>query len=93
MRTGHVFLLLCILGVVLFSSAAANNGNGPEDCCFKFFPRRVNKRHIRTYYMTDDRCPKSAAIMVTVRQRKHICVDPSLSWVQGIMKSLDEKDF
>ncbi|XP_071757475.1 C-C motif chemokine 36.1 [Centroberyx gerrardi] len=92
MRTSHVFLLLCILGAALFSSAAANNGNGPEDCCFKFYPRRVNKKLIRSYYMTDERCPKSGAILVTERFR-HICADPNLSWVQGIMKSLDEQAF
>ncbi|XP_029932398.1 C-C motif chemokine 36.1 [Myripristis murdjan] len=85
-------LLLCILGAALFSTVLANNGISPEDCCFAFYPRRVNKNLIASYYLTDQRCTRTGAIIVTKRG-KHICVDPNLSWVQGIMKLLDERGF
>ncbi|XP_067436958.1 uncharacterized protein [Thunnus thynnus] len=62
---------------------------GPDDCGFKFYPRIVNKNSIQSYYSTDYRCPRTAIILVT-RKSCHICVDPNLSWVKKIMKSLDE---
>ncbi|KAM7377621.1 hypothetical protein PAMA_014091 [Pampus argenteus] len=91
MRTCRI-LLLCMLGAALLSSVICNSANGPDDCCFKYFPRRMNKNLFKSYYMTDDRCPKFAAILVTLKGR-HICVDPNLSWVEYIMKSVDAKTF
>ncbi|XP_068444217.1 C-C motif chemokine 36.1 [Clinocottus analis] len=91
MRTACI-LLLCILGYVLLSSVTCNNGIGPDDCCFNPYPRRLNKNLIGSYYLTDHRCTKTAAIVVTKKGR-HICVDPSLSWVENIMKYVDESSF
>ncbi|XP_044196963.1 C-C motif chemokine 3-like [Thunnus albacares] len=88
MRTSHM-LLFCILGAALLSSVICNSANGPDDCCFKFYPRRVNKNLIQSYYTTDYRCPRTGVILLT-RKSRHICVDPNLSWVEKIMKSLDE---
>ncbi|XP_038586773.1 C-C motif chemokine 36.1 [Micropterus salmoides] len=89
MRTSHI-LLLCILGAALLDSVICNNGTGPDDCCFKFYPRRLNKNLITSYYMTDYRCPKTGTILVTQKSH-HICVDPNLSWVKGIIKMVDER--
>uniref|UniRef100_UPI0037E98C2D C-C motif chemokine 36.1 n=1 Tax=Semicossyphus pulcher TaxID=241346 RepID=UPI0037E98C2D len=91
MRASHI-LLLCMLGAALLSSVLCSSEIGPDDCCFKFYPRRVNKTLIRSYYMTDYRCPKTGAILVTKKGR-NICVDPNLSWVEGIMKHVDESSF
>ncbi|XP_053199460.1 C-C motif chemokine 36.1 [Scomber japonicus] len=88
MRTSHI-LLLCILGAALLTTVFCNNANGPEECCFKFYPRRVNKKLISSYNMNDYRCPRTGVILMTKKGR-HICADPNLSWVQGIMKTLDE---
>uniref|UniRef100_A0A7N8WW54 Chemokine interleukin-8-like domain-containing protein n=1 Tax=Mastacembelus armatus TaxID=205130 RepID=A0A7N8WW54_9TELE len=68
------------------------NSIGPEDCCFEFYPRRIKKELLVSYEMTDHRCARRAALFLTQRSRR-ICVDPSLSWVQNIMKTLDEKSF
>ncbi|KAI3376629.1 hypothetical protein L3Q82_017063, partial [Scortum barcoo] len=91
MRTSYI-LLLCILGAALLSSVNCRNEIGPDDCCFKFYPRRVNRKLVRSYYLTDYRCPKSGVILVTQKAR-HICVDPSLSWVESIIKTVDESSF
>ncbi|XP_071333646.1 C-C motif chemokine 36.1 [Trachinotus anak] len=91
MRTLHVFLL-CMLGAALLSLVVCNSAIGPDDCCFTYYPRRVKKTLVSSYYMTDHRCPRSAVILVTNKSR-NICVDPNLSWVQGIMKFVDEKSF
>ncbi|XP_067436468.1 uncharacterized protein [Thunnus thynnus] len=61
----------------------------PDDCCFKFYPRSMNKNLIQSYYTTDYRCPRTGVILLT-RKSRHICVDPNLPWVKKIMKSLDE---
>ncbi|XP_042368499.1 C-C motif chemokine 36.1 [Plectropomus leopardus] len=91
MRATYIFLL-CILGHALLSSVFCNNAIGPDDCCFTFYPRRLKKTLISSYYVTDHRCPKTGIILVTKKTR-HICVDPSLSWVEGIMRSVDENTF
>ncbi|KAM9335411.1 C-C motif chemokine 36.1 [Symphorus nematophorus] len=91
MRTAHI-LLLCILGAALLSSVLCKSEIGPEDCCFKFYPRRLNKKVVKSYHLTDYRCPKSAVILVSQRNRS-ICADPALSWVESIMKYLDESSF
>ncbi|XP_074518249.1 C-C motif chemokine 36.1 [Halichoeres trimaculatus] len=85
-------LLLCMLGAALFCFAFCHNGDGPENCCFQFYPRRVKKDLISSYYSTDSRCAKSGVILVTQKSR-NICADPNLSWVIGIMKMVDERTF
>ncbi|KAL3046669.1 hypothetical protein OYC64_004621 [Pagothenia borchgrevinki] len=87
MRTSHI-LLLCILGHALFASVFCNNAGGPEDCCFQYYPRSLNKKYVRSYYMTDDRCPRTAAVLTTMKGAT-LCVDPKLRWVVRVMKSLD----
>ncbi|XP_053199901.1 uncharacterized protein LOC128384375 [Scomber japonicus] len=72
--------------IVVLSSS---NANGPDECCFKFYPRRVNKKLISSYYMTDYCCPWTGVILMTKKGR-HICADPNLTWVQSIMKTLDK---
>ncbi|MED6272571.1 hypothetical protein CHARACLAT_031721 [Characodon lateralis] len=91
MNAAHVFLL-CILGATLLSTVLCTNGTGPDDCCFKFYPRRMRKEVIGKYYFTDYRCPKAGVIFVTAQKGLHICVDPSLPWVENIIKKLDEND-
>ncbi|KAF3697544.1 C-C motif chemokine 4 -like protein Macrophage inflammatory protein 1-beta -like protein [Channa argus] len=90
MKTTHI-LLLCILGAALVSTVVCDNSINPNDCCFKFYPRRMKKDLVKDYYVTDHRCPRTGVILVTQKTR-HICADPSLSWVEGIMKMLDEKN-
>uniref|UniRef100_A0A3Q2VBZ3 Chemokine interleukin-8-like domain-containing protein n=1 Tax=Haplochromis burtoni TaxID=8153 RepID=A0A3Q2VBZ3_HAPBU len=58
MKTAQ-FLLLCILGAALLSAVNCNNANGPDNCCFKFYPGRIQANLIKSYQLTDHRCPKS----------------------------------
>lgn len=85
-------LLLCILGAALWSSVMANNAMNPDKCCFAFYGRKVAKKNIRSYALTHTECPKVGVILQT--QRKYsICADPEVSWVQNIMKAVDERIF
>ncbi|XP_069015226.1 C-C motif chemokine 36.1 isoform X2 [Embiotoca jacksoni] len=92
MKTPHV-LLLCVLAAALMAVVFCNSAIGPDNCCFKFYPRKMNKKLIGSYYITDHRCPRAAAVLVTKNHSRHICVDMSLSWVENIMKRLEESNF
>uniref|UniRef100_A0A3B4GTQ6 C-C motif chemokine 3-like n=1 Tax=Pundamilia nyererei TaxID=303518 RepID=A0A3B4GTQ6_9CICH len=83
-----MFLIFLIILVLPCQTA----GNGPDNCCWKFYPRRIKPSIVESYYMTDHRCPKPAAIFVTKKARS-VCMDPCLSWVDSIMKALDESTF
>uniref|UniRef100_A0A3P8NUK4 Chemokine interleukin-8-like domain-containing protein n=1 Tax=Astatotilapia calliptera TaxID=8154 RepID=A0A3P8NUK4_ASTCA len=71
------FLLLCILGAALLSAVNCNNANGPDNCCFKLYPGRIQANLIKSYRLTDHRCPKSV-IFITKKSRS-VCVDASAS--------------
>ncbi|XP_069577954.1 C-C motif chemokine 36.1 isoform X1 [Brachyistius frenatus] len=101
MKTPHV-LLLCVLAAALMAAVFCNSKTtsdrsagaiGPDNCCFKFYPRKLSKKLIGSYYITDHRCPRAAAILVTKNHSRHICVDMSLSWVENILKRLEESNF
>ncbi|XP_008303856.1 C-C motif chemokine 3-like isoform X3 [Stegastes partitus] len=91
MRTTYI-LLLCVLGAAMLSTVICQNSLGPDKCCFKHYPRKLKKTHINSYYMTDHRCAKPGVIFTT-KKSVPICVDPSLRWVGGIMKYVDERSF
>ncbi|XP_020792288.1 C-C motif chemokine 36.1 [Boleophthalmus pectinirostris] len=85
-------LLLCVLGALLVSSTFCLNAIGPENCCFRVYPRVIGPRRIRSYTLTDERCTRSGVIFVT-QKNLNVCVDPNLRWVQDIMKKLDQSSF
>ncbi|XP_020515320.1 C-C motif chemokine 3-like 1 [Labrus bergylta] len=91
MRSAHV-LLLCMLGAALLSSGLCSDEPGLEVCCFRLYSGRVNKNQIRSYFMSDERCQLTAAILVTKRSLQ-LCVDPNMPWVKSIMRSLDKESF
>uniref|UniRef100_A0A3P9KX29 C-C motif chemokine n=1 Tax=Oryzias latipes TaxID=8090 RepID=A0A3P9KX29_ORYLA len=91
MKTACI-LLLCMLGAALFCTVSCNNAVGPENCCFKFYPKKIQKQRIDSYYLTDNRCAWSAVILRTKRGSK-VCVNPNDDWVKEVTQFLDEKAF
>ncbi|MEQ2293194.1 hypothetical protein AMECASPLE_030787 [Ameca splendens] len=87
MKVAQIFLL-CVLGAILVSTVLCNIPTGPDDCCFTVYQKPVNKRLITSYFMTDPRCPVSAAILITKKSQR-ICVDPNQLWVVKIIHFLD----
>ncbi|XP_059933338.1 monocyte chemotactic protein 1B-like [Gadus macrocephalus] len=85
-------LLLCIFGSTLVSLTVANNGIGPDSCCFLYYERKVQLAKIRSYEFTDGRCSKPAVILQTIGNVR-ICVDPEAAWVQSAMTRLDQRNF
>ncbi|XP_028998909.1 C-C motif chemokine 3-like [Betta splendens] len=88
MKTGRI-LLLCILAAALVSMVVCQSGDGPDECCFSYSPRRIKKDLIKSYYVTDERCTKPGIILVTENSRT--CVDPNQSWVKGLRNYLNKK--
>uniref|UniRef100_A0A3P8TG44 C-C motif chemokine n=1 Tax=Amphiprion percula TaxID=161767 RepID=A0A3P8TG44_AMPPE len=88
MRTVYMFLL-CILGAAMLSTVICDYGIGPDRCCFSYYPRRLKKNAIVSYYMTSHRCLKPGVILLT-KTSLIICVDPSFSWVEDIMAHIDQ---
>uniref|UniRef100_A0A3Q2E6F9 Chemokine interleukin-8-like domain-containing protein n=1 Tax=Cyprinodon variegatus TaxID=28743 RepID=A0A3Q2E6F9_CYPVA len=91
MKAVNIFLL-CFLGAALLSAVLCDNTTGPDGCCFQFYPWRIMKSFIGSYYYTDHRCPK-AAVFGHNKESENICLDPNLVWVERIMRHLDEKGF
>ncbi|XP_020567435.1 C-C motif chemokine 5 [Oryzias latipes] len=86
MRTAAI-LLLCILGAALFCTVSCNSSSGPDNCCFKFFQGTLSPSRVRSFILTDDRCPKPGVILVTKRNL-NICVEQSATWVQDVLQTL-----
>uniref|UniRef100_A0A8C7WUG8 C-C motif chemokine n=1 Tax=Oryzias sinensis TaxID=183150 RepID=A0A8C7WUG8_9TELE len=86
MRTAAI-LLLCILGAALFCTVSCNSSSGPDNCCFKFFPGTLSASRVRSFILTDDRCPKPGVVFVT-RRNFNICVEKNATWVQEVLQTL-----
>uniref|UniRef100_A0A3Q1G8W0 C-C motif chemokine n=1 Tax=Acanthochromis polyacanthus TaxID=80966 RepID=A0A3Q1G8W0_9TELE len=91
MRAVCMFLL-CILGAAMLSTVLCATSSGPDSCCFSYYSRRIRKDFIISYRITDNRCNKPGVILTT-QGSVNICADPSLSWVQSIMRDIDESFF
>ncbi|XP_037538420.1 C-C motif chemokine 36.1 [Nematolebias whitei] len=94
MRTTHI-LLLCIVGAALISAAVCSDLKAPDVCCFDLYDWKINKKFIKfisSYFMTDPRCAKTAAVLVTVKGRR-ICVDPNRPWVKNVISKLEASSF
>uniref|UniRef100_A0A3Q4GX35 C-C motif chemokine 13-like n=1 Tax=Neolamprologus brichardi TaxID=32507 RepID=A0A3Q4GX35_NEOBR len=86
MKTTHI-LLLCILGAALLSAVKCSNG--PDNCCFKFYPRKYpSLKLIKSYRLTD--LKKSGFF---TKLSSSICMDPSASSTKILMKILDRRSF
>ncbi|CDQ86684.1 C-C motif chemokine 36.1 [Oncorhynchus mykiss] len=87
-----LILLLCVLGAALWSGALANNANLPEECCFKYYNRKIPRQLIREYEMTRSDCSKRGVILFT-KKNFRFCANPEDPTVEKIMKSIDESKF
>ncbi|KAK0133750.1 Eotaxin [Merluccius polli] len=65
---------------------------GPDKCCFSYYERPVKFNKVRSYELTDQRCPKTAVILTTLSNRT-ICANPRTQWVKNAMEKLDDRNF
>uniref|UniRef100_A0AAY4D7S1 C-C motif chemokine n=1 Tax=Denticeps clupeoides TaxID=299321 RepID=A0AAY4D7S1_9TELE len=67
------------------------NGSQPEECCFKFFPKKIPLNRVKSYVSTRPECSKDGVVFITQKNNR-ICADPGISWVKWIISKLDERD-
>uniref|UniRef100_A0A673B693 Chemokine interleukin-8-like domain-containing protein n=1 Tax=Sphaeramia orbicularis TaxID=375764 RepID=A0A673B693_9TELE len=59
--TSCIFVYFCVSTCVVVLST---DGDGRGQCCFTFFEKRIPRRHVTSYYMTDPECPVVAVVYV-----------------------------
>ncbi|KAM3602795.1 uncharacterized protein V6R79_010825 [Siganus canaliculatus] len=79
-----IILLTVILLVSCLTVQATQNSGAPSQCCFRLYPKRLNKDNVMGIKFTDDRCAVRAVIL-SVRKGDY-CVDPSQPWVKNIIQ-------
>ncbi|XP_054474852.1 C-C motif chemokine 3-like [Anoplopoma fimbria] len=90
MMKNPMILMTCTL---LFSSLAVLASQGsfaPDECCFRFFTNRLPMNRVASYMFTDDQC-KIQGVLFTTNRGVRICADPSLQWVQNLIKAKDQR--
>ncbi|CAN9509693.1 unnamed protein product [Ophioblennius macclurei] len=92
MKTAAV-VLLCLVAAAVFTTVLCHGSEpGPKNCCFDYYPKKISKKYIRTYFVTDSRCSKPGIILITKKQKK-ICVDPKDPWFPNLTTALDKESF
>ncbi|CAN9509695.1 unnamed protein product [Ophioblennius macclurei] len=93
MKTTAV-VLLCLVAAAVFTTVLCQGLEpGPKNCCFDYYPKRISKKYIRTYFVTESRCLKPGIILITAKSNKQICVNPNETWVQNLTTALDKESF
>uniref|UniRef100_A0A3Q2D685 C-C motif chemokine n=1 Tax=Cyprinodon variegatus TaxID=28743 RepID=A0A3Q2D685_CYPVA len=73
--------------IIIYLTPLFSGGIARAHCCFKFFPRPINKKRISSYYKTDARCHVNAIVLIT-KQSRRICVNSKRPWVVKIIDYL-----
>ncbi|KAK9955808.1 hypothetical protein ABG768_015659 [Culter alburnus] len=86
-----LFIELLVIAF-LQSGVLADDANNPDECCFKYYARKIPIAKIASYTETGTDCSKPGVILVTQKGLR-ICVNPELSWVKSTIKMIDDRDF
>nr|XP_023662852.1 C-C motif chemokine 3-like isoform X1 [Paramormyrops kingsleyae] len=86
----HQISAFFLLMTVLLSSTLAQDANGPEECCFKYFRGKLRIDLLTGYEETRRDCSRPGIILYTTNG-KELCADPSSHWVQQVKKELDQR--
>ncbi|XP_053485878.1 C-C motif chemokine 4 homolog [Ictalurus furcatus] len=89
MVSRSLLLVLLVLGC-LQSFTAAHNGNGPDQCCFRYQTHRIPASHIKAYEETHHQCTNPGVIL-DLKVGRHVCANPDEKWVQDTMKTIDQR--
>ncbi|NWR38833.1 CCL4 protein, partial [Tachuris rubrigastra] len=58
-------------------------------CCFKFTRHELPRDRVLRHYSTSTSCPRLGIVFVTTRGRQ-VCANPSDTWVQRYLQSLEQ---
>ncbi|XP_055982504.1 C-C motif chemokine 3-like [Sorex fumeus] len=82
-------ILLCTLALCSQVLSAPYGADTPTACCFSYTSRPLNRKFAVSYFETNSQCSKPGIIFQTKRGRE-VCANPSESWVQGLIKVLEQ---
>ncbi|NXG20614.1 CCL4 protein, partial [Grallaria varia] len=83
-----------VLALLLLVASFSQTSSGPVGsdlpiCCFKYTRHELPRGRIRRHYSTSTTCPQPAIVFVTTKGRQ-VCANPSDSWVQKYLQSLEQ---
>uniref|UniRef100_A0A3B3S751 C-C motif chemokine n=1 Tax=Paramormyrops kingsleyae TaxID=1676925 RepID=A0A3B3S751_9TELE len=86
----HQISAFFLLMTVLLSSTLAQDANGPEECCFKYFRGKLRIDLLTGYEETRRDCSRPGIILI-IQKGKKKCANPRDDWVQRVKKELDQR--
>ncbi|XP_043961747.1 C-C motif chemokine 4-like [Gambusia affinis] len=86
MMKNSAIMATCLLLLSSLALQSYASSFGPDECCFKFFPKRLQKSAVVDFKFTDALCPMEG-VLFTMKAGKEICVDPTQQWVKKIIKT------
>uniref|UniRef100_A0A3B3V088 C-C motif chemokine 3-like n=1 Tax=Poecilia latipinna TaxID=48699 RepID=A0A3B3V088_9TELE len=91
MMKNSVIMATCLLLLSSLALQTYANSFGPDECCFKFFPKRLQKSAVANFRYTDSLCPMEVYHYFFMRLMKNkcieVCVDATQQWVKKIIKT------
>ncbi|XP_067292461.1 chemokine (C-C motif) ligand 35, duplicate 1 [Pseudorasbora parva] len=89
--TASRFVIFSAVAVLLCAVSLSEGMRiSPQKCCFSYTDRPLPFRLVADYSMTSQQCNKEAVLFKTVKGRQ-VCANPTDSWVQSHMKTIDNK--
>ncbi|KAI5626470.1 hypothetical protein C0J50_13759 [Silurus asotus] len=86
-----LLLGLLVLACLQFFTKA-QNGNVPDQCCFRYQRTPIPIRVITGYKVTERQCANPGVIF-TLKDSRQVCGNPDLDWVQRHMRRLDKMEY
>ncbi|XP_014327706.1 C-C motif chemokine 4-like [Xiphophorus maculatus] len=86
MMKNSVIMATCLLLLSSLALQSYANSFGPDECCFKFFPKRLQKSAVVNFRYTDALCPMEG-VLFTMKAGREVCVDATQQWVKNIIKT------
>ncbi|XP_036595168.1 C-C motif chemokine 21 [Trichosurus vulpecula] len=86
-------LMLAFLVLTVCSPGTQGSDSGALDCCLKYSRKQIPASIVRTYRRQESNqgCSISAIIFTPwKRSQADLCADPTLKWVQDLVKRLDK---
>uniref|UniRef100_A0A3B3YAA9 Chemokine interleukin-8-like domain-containing protein n=1 Tax=Poecilia mexicana TaxID=48701 RepID=A0A3B3YAA9_9TELE len=90
MMKNSVIMATCLLLLSSLALQTDANSFGPDECCFKFFPKRLQKSAVVNFRYTDSLCPMEVYhyfFIFLMKGGKEVCVDATQQWVKKIIKT------
>ncbi|XP_054900475.1 monocyte chemotactic protein 1B-like [Poeciliopsis prolifica] len=89
MMKNSIIMATCLLLLSSLALQSYANSFGPDECCFKFYPKKLQQSRVVGFRYTDALCPMEG-VLFTMKAGKEICVDATQQWVKNIIKSKEK---